>query len=108
MGFCLLVSLGLQRIMKQCSNTNVRNIPQSLLYFLVLSHSVKTIARNFDWVDEQFIFLSGLTVNKNNAKLYNNVGHTLESKKNYLEALVLFKEAAKVQPDDIGAHINIG
>ena len=32
----------------------------------------------------------------------------IESKKNYLEALVLFKEAAKVQPDDIGAHINIG
>lgn len=107
MGFCLLVSLGLQRIMKQCSN-NVRNIPHSLLYFLLLSHSVKTIARNCDWADEQSIFLSGLTVNKNNAKLYNNVGHALESKKNYLEALVLFKEAAKVQPDDIGAHINIG
>ena len=109
MGFCLLVSLGLQRIMKQCSN-NVRSISiiQSLLYLLVLSHSVKTIARNFDWVDEQSIFLSGLTVNKNNAKLYNNVGHALESKKNYVEALVLFKEAAKFQPDDIGAHINIG
>ena len=107
MGFCLIVSLGLQRIMKQCSN-NIRNISQSLLYFLILSHSTKTIARNFDWVDEQSIFLSGLTVNQNNAKLYNNVGHALESNKKYQQALILFKEAAKVQPDDIGAHINIG
>ena len=69
---------------------------------------MKTIARNFDWVDEQSIFLSGLTVNQNNAKLYNNVGHALESNKKYQQALILFKEAAKVQPDDIGAHINIG
>ena len=106
MGFCLLVSLGAQRLYHQCRN--VRTIIFTLFYLLVVCHSVKTIARNFDWVDEQSIFLSGLTVNTNNAKLYNNVGHALESKKNYDEALVLFKEAAKVQPNDIGAHINIG
>ena len=109
MGFCLLVSLGIQQLLRQCSrNQNVRNMFMSLLYFLILSHSMKTIARNFDWTDEQSIFLSGLTVNKNNAKLYNNHGHALESKNKYEEALTLFKEAAKVQPNDIGAHINIG
>jgi protein O-mannosyl-transferase len=43
-----------------------------------------------------------------NAKLYNNVGHALESKRLYNESLLLFKQAAIVQPDDIGAHINIG
>merc|ERR1719282_2265568 len=106
MGFCLLVSVGIQRLYHQCRS--VRTILLSLFYLLVFSHSVKTFARNFDWVDEQSIFLSGLTVNTNNAKLYNNVGHALESKKNYHEALILFKEAAKVQPNDIGAHINIG
>jgi Tfp pilus assembly protein PilF len=61
-----------------------------------------------DWRDEESIFLSGLKVNSRNAKLYNNVGHALESQKKHDQALVLFKEAAKVQPDDIGAHINIG
>ena len=106
MGFCLLVSMGIQRLYHQCRS--VRTILLSLFYLLVFSHSLKTFARNFDWVDEQSIFLSGLTVNTNNAKLYNNVGHALESKKNYHEALILFKEAAKVQPNDIGAHINIG
>jgi hypothetical protein len=43
-----------------------------------------------------------------NAKLYNNVGHALESKRMYNDSLLLFKQAALVQPDDIGAHINIG
>ena len=36
------------------------------------------------------------------------MGHALESQKKHDQALVLFKEAAKVQHDDIGAHINIG
>ena len=83
-----------------------------------------TCSRNADWRNEESIFISGLKVNSRNAKLYNNVGHALESQKRFSEALVLFKEAAKVryidvlnfvvevliqvQPDDIGAHINIG
>ena len=75
---------------------------------MLSAHSLKTITRNVDWLDEQSIFLSGLKVNNKNAKLYNNVGHALENQKKYSEALVLFKEAANVQPDDIGAHINIG
>ena len=60
-------------------------------------HIVKfTIIRNADWRDEESIFLSGLKVNSRNAKLYNNVGHALESQKKFSDALVLFKEAAKV------------
>jgi hypothetical protein len=35
------------------------------------------LTRNFDWKDESSIFLSGLRVNANNAKLWNNVGHAL-------------------------------
>ena len=66
------------------------------------------MTRNLDWFDEKSIFLSGLRVNQNNAKLYNNVGHAFESQKNYNEALLFFKEAVNVQPNDIGAHINIG
>ena len=106
MGFCLLVSIGLTRILHYCKSG--RPVLVSLFYLLVLSHSLRTISRNTDWMDEKSLFLSGLKVNKNNAKLYNNLGHVFESDKKYDEALVLFKEAASVQPDDIGAHINIG
>ena len=107
MGWSLLVSVGLHKIYFKCKN-NMRNAIRFLFYFTILSHSIKTIARNFDWRDEHSIFLSGISVNKDNAKLFNNFGHALESEKNYKDALILFKEAARVQPDDIGAHINIG
>jgi len=106
MGLCLLVSLGYQKIIKQCKSVNKSF--QILFYLFLISQSIKTMTRNLDWSDEKSIFLSGLTVNKNNAKLYNNVGHAFESQKNYNEALLFFKEAVNVQPNDIGAHINIG
>ena len=106
MGFCLLVSIGFKRIFQQFSNA--RSLLVCLLSLLVVALSARTVSRNFDWIDEKSLFLSGLKVNKVNAKLYNNLGHALESEKKYQEALVLFKEAAVVQPDDIGAHINIG
>lgn len=47
-------------------------------------------------------------VNRNNAKLYNNVGHALEAEGKYAEALEFFNTAVSVQPDDVGAHINVG
>ncbi|KAF7248493.1 Protein O-mannosyl-transferase TMTC3 [Varanus komodoensis] len=47
-------------------------------------------------------------VNKNNAKLWNNVGHALENEKNFERALRFFIQATQVQPDDIGAHMNVG
>lgn len=61
-----------------------------------------------DWKDEYTIFMSGLRVNQRNAKLFNNVGHALESEGNYVDALKFFLAAVDVQPDDVGAHINVG
>ena len=43
---------------------------------------------------EYSIFMAGLRVNQNNAKLFNNVGHALESHKNYTAALRYFQQAA--------------
>lgn len=73
-----------------------------------MSHSIKTFVRNYDWIDEYSIFMSGLKVNSNNAKLFNNVGHALEGQGRYKEALDYFNQAVEVQNDDIGAHINVG
>jgi len=38
--------------------------------------------------------MAGLRVNRNNAKLFNNVGHALEGEKNFVEALRYFQQAA--------------
>lgn len=51
--------------------------------------------------------MSGLRVNKRNAKLFNNVGHALEGDGKFLDALKFFQAAVRVQEDDIGGWINV-
>ncbi|GBN41524.1 Transmembrane and TPR repeat-containing protein CG4050 [Araneus ventricosus] len=80
----------------------------SSLLFLICIHASKTVRRNADWQSEHTLFLSGLKVNQRNAKLYNNVGHCLETQGKFSEALSYFNTAISVEPNDIGAYINVG
>ncbi|KAF1537415.1 Transmembrane and TPR repeat-containing protein 3, partial [Eudyptula albosignata] len=105
MGFCILVAHG----WKKLSNKSVlRKISWVCLAAVLLTHALKTLHRNWDWESEYTLFMSALKVNKNNAKLWNNVGHALENEKNFERALQFFIQATQVQPDDIGAHMNVG
>jgi tetratricopeptide (TPR) repeat protein len=104
MGFCLIVAYGFHLLAEKCSKKMV----WCCMAFFILSHSMKTWSRNFDWETEYSIFMSGLRVNKRNAKLFNNVGHALESEGKFDDALKYFQAAVKVQKDDIGGWINVG
>jgi len=106
MGFCLLVAFGCDKIFRKGGAW--RHLAAFGLVVTLAIHSLKTVTRNNDWRDEYNLFSSGLKVNSGNAKLFNNVGHALESHGKYQEALEYFHEAVRVQPDDIGAHINVG
>ena len=72
-----------------------RNWCWLLLAGLLLIHGVKTRVRNVDWESEYSIFMAGLKVNDRNAKLFNNVGHALESLEKYGEALFYFQKAVR-------------
>ncbi|XP_074026010.1 protein O-mannosyl-transferase Tmtc3 isoform X2 [Leptinotarsa decemlineata] len=104
MGFCMLVGYGFHLL----SQTKGKQLVYLFLCLLLLCHGSKTYLRNWDWENEYTIFMSGLRVNQKNAKLFNNVGHALESQGNFQEALKFFKTAVSVQEDDVGAHINVG
>ncbi|XP_049739973.1 protein O-mannosyl-transferase TMTC3 isoform X1 [Loxodonta africana] len=105
MGFCILVAHGWQKI----SNKSVlKKLSWVCLSMVIFTHALKTLHRNWDWESEYTLFMSALKVNKNNAKLWNNVGHALENEKNFERALKYFLQATHVQPDDIGAHMNVG
>ncbi|XP_076362938.1 protein O-mannosyl-transferase Tmtc3-like isoform X2 [Tachypleus tridentatus] len=105
MGFCMLVAYGWNLLLEK---THWKPVLWGLLVFVLITHSIKTVTRNFDWESEYTIFMAGLRVNRQNAKLYNNVGHALESQDKFHEALEYFLKASRTQPDDIGAHINVG
>ncbi|KAF6216658.1 hypothetical protein GE061_001004 [Apolygus lucorum] len=104
MGFCVLIAYGWYHLYEY----GFRKIAWFGLALLILFHSCKTYRRNWDWENEYALFMAGLRVNQRNAKLFNNVGHALESQGRYIEALQFFYKAVSVQEDDIGAHINVG
>lgn len=106
MGFCLLVALGLNALAKY--NAGAKKTTRCLLAILLIMDGLKCVVRNHDWRSEEAIFLAGLKVSQANAKLWNNVGHALESRESYDQALKFFQQATKAQPDDVGAHINVG
>lgn len=68
---------------------------------------LRTYQRNFDWKNDLTLFQSGLKVNPNNAKLYNNIGHFYERQQRYEEAIEFFRQAASKDSDDIGSELNI-
>uniref|UniRef100_T1ITR6 dolichyl-phosphate-mannose--protein mannosyltransferase n=1 Tax=Strigamia maritima TaxID=126957 RepID=T1ITR6_STRMM len=105
MGFCILVAYGWNILLQKSSHKKMLWIG---LLFLMLMHASKTLTRNLDWESEYSIFMASLRVNQRNAKLYNNVGHTLENVGKYEEALQYFHQASAVQPDDVTAYINMG
>uniref|UniRef100_A0A4W5N3W4 Protein O-mannosyl-transferase TMTC3 n=1 Tax=Hucho hucho TaxID=62062 RepID=A0A4W5N3W4_9TELE len=105
MGFCVLVAHGFRIVSHK---RHLRKISWLMIGVLLATHAVKTFNRNWDWESEYTLFTSALKVNKNNAKLWNNVGHALENQNNYEKALRYFLQATRVQPDDIGAHMNVG
>ncbi|NXP76617.1 TMTC3 protein, partial [Ramphastos sulfuratus] len=95
MGFCILVAHG----WKKLSNKSVlRKLSWVCLTVVLFTHALKTLHRNWDWESEYTLFMSALKVNKNNAKLWNNVGHALENEKNFERALQFFIQATQVQP----------
>ena len=106
MGLCMLVALGVWRMIQHKSFTS--NLVKISLVYLLLVHSAKTIIRNKDWRSDDELFVSAIKVNPHNGKLYNNLGHEQESSGNHQMAEKLFRTAAKMQPDDIGAYINLG
>ncbi|XP_035521326.1 protein O-mannosyl-transferase TMTC3 [Morone saxatilis] len=105
MGFCVLVAHGFKIVSQK---GHLKKISWLIIGVLLTTHAVKTFKRNWDWESEYTLFTSALKVNKNNAKLWNNVGHALENQNNYAKALQYFLQATRVQPDDIGAHMNVG
>jgi len=65
MGFCLLVGYGFHLLSERVS----RKAIWCCLAVFLFAHSVKTWERNFDWESEYSIFMSGLKVNRKNAKV---------------------------------------
>ena len=107
MGFCMLVSLGLS-LLETPKAGLWRSLVRAMLVFVLIVHGLKTVSRNRDWFSDVTLFTSAIRVNPLNGKIHNNLGHEYEQTGDLIRAESLFRRAAELQPDDIGAHINVG
>ena len=109
MGFCMLVGFGAWKILTQTSCWKpVKPVVILGLAFVLLTHSSRTLVRNRDWFSDETLFRVSIRDNPSNGKVYNNLGHEMEKRGNYSFAEWLFRRAGEVQPDDVGAFINLG
>ncbi|KAG7266446.1 hypothetical protein CRUP_005638 [Coryphaenoides rupestris] len=88
MGFCVLVAHGFRVVSRKGL---LKKISWLVIGVLLATHAVKTFNRNWDWESEYTLFTSAL-----------------KNQHNYETALRYFLQATRVQPDDIGAHMNVG
>ena len=107
MGFAILLAIGVDKIMNVNSNL-IRFATKFGLGCLLVSHALKTMERNRDWLTNKSLFLSAIHINSQNAKLYSNLGHEYEEMKDYPAAEIMYRSAITRQSDDIGAFINLG
>ena len=107
MGFCMLVALGAHKL-AQTSSKSVKLLIILGLTTLLVTHTSKTLVRNRDWFSDEMLFRVAIRDNPGNGKVYNNLGHEMEKQENYPFAEQLFRSAGQIQPDDIGAFINLG
>ena len=110
MGFCMLVGYGAWSLYTttRTGSKLVKAVVVLGLAVVLLGHSAKTVVRNRDWYSDMSLFRSAIRDNPHNGKVYNNLGHELERGENYTFAEQLFRRASQIQPDDVGAFINLG
>ena len=108
MGFCMLVGFGAWKILAKTSSKPVKLVVLSGLAMVLFTHSTRTLVRNRNWLSDETLFRVSIRDNPSNGKVYNNLGHELERRGNITFAERLFRRAGEVQPDDVGAFINLG
>lgn len=106
MGFSMLTALGIWKLWT--GNKLTSSLAKVGLFWLLVSHSLRTLERNRDWYSDHTLFTSAVGSNPRNGKVYNNLGHEYEKAGNFSFAEELFRRATETQPDDIGAFINLG
>ena len=63
-----------------------------MLVLLVVFHGTALVRRNAAWRSDESLFAAGLKISATNAKLYNNLGHALETRGNLAAALTMYRK----------------
>ncbi|KAJ8665348.1 hypothetical protein QAD02_007010 [Eretmocerus hayati] len=104
-GFCLLVAIGLNRVIASVK------YPKAVLasfYVLIIVFFARSWTRSNQWNTESSLFQSGLNVCPLNAKVHYNIGKNAADKGNKDHAKIEYQEAIRLNPNYSQAMNNLG
>ncbi|XP_065886596.1 protein O-mannosyl-transferase TMTC4-like isoform X2 [Dysidea avara] len=113
MGYCLLIALGfnafktLQRSTIKIWRFNLTLPAATAVYFVLIMFSIKTVVRNTDWWDTEYLAQAGMKTNPLNAKMFMTMGNVL-AQKGQRRCEVYYREALHLRPHYIAAWNNLG
>ena len=94
MGFCMLVALGVWRLMQRYKHVKV------FLLGLLIVHMLKTGSRNRDWYSNETLALSGIKLTQENSKFFTMLAKVYSQRGDHGMSEVLTRLAVSVQPQD--------
>lgn len=105
-GFCILISLGLGKLINNFAK--YRNFLHCLFILVLIFNIMKTYERAMDWTSENRLFHSALKVVPNNGKVYYNIARIASDVNDVDKAMKFYKKAIQLHPNYESAHMNLG
>ncbi|XP_033127047.1 protein O-mannosyl-transferase TMTC4-like isoform X1 [Anneissia japonica] len=96
LGFAIIVTLGFNCICT--AKPKLQTVVFIGISCLLCSHILRCVQRNRDWLTEDSLYYSGLTVCPNNAKVHYNIAKSAADKGNIDEAIHRYRTAIQLSP----------
>ena len=110
-GFCVLVALGLKRLLAGAVCRRYRALRLALqcaASLTVILFTLRSQQRSFEWRREETLFSAGASVCPLNAKVHYNIGKVSADAGHVVKALAEYREAVRLHPDYDEALNNLG
>lgn len=107
-GFCLVISILLDYLLKQIPLTRSMAIKVFIILCLVIFYSMISINRNKDWKDSYSLWAKTLEVEPNSFRAHGNLARVYQEKGLIEASLREVKKTMELNPKDYKAHYNLG
>lgn len=108
MGYCWLIAIGMHRILQQSNSKQIHRVWKCILTILLVVYSVRSWVRSTEWTTEYKLYMSGIAVCPNNAKVHYNIGKVLADRGEGAAAEGYYREAIRLYPMYDQALNNLG
>jgi len=97
-GYAYLTTIGLTKLTKLTKPKNKSSAIYLLFNLTLLALFLRSRSRSLEWRTEMELFVSGLTVCPNNAKVHYNIAKKMANKGHQESAVLFYKEALRLEP----------